>query len=82
MSNELTILYTAEATAEGGRAGNARSSDGRLTVELDVPTELEGGGGPGANPEQLFAAAYAFTDTGALPEAGIGAPASKVVSNR
>jgi osmotically inducible protein OsmC len=59
MSNELTILYTAEATAEGGRAGNARSSDDRLAVELDVPTELEGQGGPGTNPEQLFAAAYA-----------------------
>jgi Ohr subfamily peroxiredoxin len=59
MSNELTTLYTAEATAEGGRAGHARSSDGRLAVELDVPTELEGRGGPGTNPEQLFAAAYA-----------------------
>ena len=59
MSHELTILYTADATAEGGRAGHARSSDGRLDVELDVPTELAGKGGPGTNPEQLFAAAYA-----------------------
>jgi osmotically inducible protein OsmC len=59
MSDEITILYTAEATAEGGRAGHARTSDGRLAVELDVPSEIGGAGGPGTNPEQLFAAAYA-----------------------
>ena len=59
MSTEITILYTAEATAEGGRAGHARTSDGRLAVDLDVPTEMGGPGGLGSNPEQLFAAAYA-----------------------
>ena len=53
------ILYTAEATAEGGREGHARTSDGRLDVGLDVPTEMGGPGGPGTNPEQLFAAGYA-----------------------
>src|SRR5213593_512171 len=53
------ILYTAEATAIGGREGHARASDGRLDVELDVPTEMGGTGGPGTNPEQLFAAGYA-----------------------
>ena len=52
------ILYTAEATAEGGREGHARTSDSRLDVELDVPTEMGGTGGPGTNPEQLFAAGY------------------------
>ena len=52
-------LYTAEATAVGGREGQARTSDGRLDVELDVPAEMEGSGGPGTNPEQLFAAGYA-----------------------
>ena len=41
------ILYTAEASAEGGREGHARTSDGRLDVELDVPTEMGGTGGPG-----------------------------------
>ena len=41
------ILYTAEATATGGREGHARTSDGRLAVELDVPTEMGGAGGPG-----------------------------------
>ena len=49
----------AEATAIGGREGHAQTSDGRLDVELDVPTEMGGTGGPGTNPEQLFAAGYA-----------------------
>jgi lipoyl-dependent peroxiredoxin len=52
------ILYTAEATSEGGRRGHARTSDGRLNVDLDVPTEMGGTNGPGTNPEQLFAAGY------------------------
>ncbi len=54
-----TVLYTAEAVVEGGREGHARSSDGNLDVELDTPSELEGSGGSGTNPEQLFAAGYA-----------------------
>jgi lipoyl-dependent peroxiredoxin len=53
-----TVLYTAEALVEGGRDGHARSSDCHLDVELDVPIELEGEGGSGTNPEQLFAAGY------------------------
>ena len=53
------VLYTAEATAEGGRDGRAQSSDGRLEVELDVPAEMGGSGGAGTNPEQLFAAGWA-----------------------
>ena len=59
MSNQLEILYTAEATATGGREGHARTSDGRVDVDLDVPSEMGGTGGPGTNPEQLFAAGYA-----------------------
>jgi lipoyl-dependent peroxiredoxin len=59
MSNQTKILYTAEATATGGREGNARTSDGRLDVDLDLPSEMGGTGGPGTNPEQLFAAGYA-----------------------
>jgi osmotically inducible protein OsmC len=54
----VKILYTAEATA-GAREGRARSSDGRLDVELSRPTGMRGEGGPGTNPEQLFAAGYA-----------------------
>src|SRR2546422_6920263 len=52
------ILYTADATTEGGREGHARTSDGRLDVDLDVPEEMGGTGGPGTNPEQLFAVGY------------------------
>jgi Ohr subfamily peroxiredoxin len=59
MINEPKILYTAEATVTGGREGHARTSDGRLDVDLDVPAEMGGTSGPGTNPEQLFAAGYA-----------------------
>ena len=59
-ANELTkVLYTAEAVTEGGRAGHGRTSDGRLDVELSVPESMGGDGGPGTNPEQLFALGYA-----------------------
>jgi Ohr subfamily peroxiredoxin len=59
MSEQPEILYTAEATAIGGREGHARTSDGRIDVDLDVPSEMGGTGGPGTNPEQLFASGYA-----------------------
>ena len=62
----VKVLYTAEATATGGRAGHAASSDGRLDVDLSVPTEIGGDGGPGTNPEQLFAAGYAACFQGAM----------------
>jgi len=55
----MKILYTTEAVVEGGRAGHGRTSDGRLAVELSVPKELGGEGGPGTNPDQLFAVGYA-----------------------
>lgn len=66
MSYQIKILYTAEATAEGGREGHARTSDGRLEVDLDVPSEMGGAGGPGTNPEQLFATGYAACFQSAL----------------
>jgi lipoyl-dependent peroxiredoxin len=59
MSDPTKILYTAKATAEGGRDGRARTNDGRLEVELDVPAEMGGSGGAGTNPEQLFATGWA-----------------------
>ena len=52
-------VYTAEATASGARTGEVSSSDGRLTAQLSRPAEMGGDGGPGTNPEQLFAAGYA-----------------------
>jgi Ohr subfamily peroxiredoxin len=54
----MNILYTAEATAWGGREGRTASTDGLLDVSLTVPKELGGPGGA-TNPEQLFAAGYA-----------------------
>ncbi len=66
MSNEIKVLYTAEATATGGREGHSRTSDGRVDVDLDVPTEMGGSGGPGTNPEQLFATGYAACFQSAL----------------
>jgi lipoyl-dependent peroxiredoxin len=59
MSEVPDVLYTSEATVTGGREGHGRTSDGRLEVDLDVPKEMGGSGGPGTNPEQLFAVAYA-----------------------
>ena len=52
-------LYTAEATAYGAGTGAVVSSDERLDLELSRPSEMGGDGGPGTNPEQLFAAGYA-----------------------
>ena len=60
------ILYTATATASGGREGQATSSDGALDVTLSTPRELGGAGGDGTNPEQLFAAGYSACFLGAL----------------
>ena len=59
------VIYTAHATATGGREGSAKSSDGLLDVKLAPPKELGGGGGA-TNPEQLFAAGYAACFLGAL----------------
>src|SRR3954467_12048611 len=60
------VLYTAQATATGGRDGRAVSSDGVLNIQLSTPKELGGGGGPGTNPEQLFAAGYSACFIGAI----------------
>ncbi len=62
----LKILYTAEAEVQGGRQGHGRSTDGRLEVDLSMPKELGGDGGPGTNPEQLFAIGYAACFQSAL----------------
>jgi Ohr subfamily peroxiredoxin len=55
----MQVLYTAHATATGGRDGRATSSDQALDVKLSTPRQLGGTGGDGSNPEQLFAAGYA-----------------------
>ncbi|KAF1068074.1 MAG: Organic hydroperoxide resistance protein OhrB [Pseudomonas citronellolis] len=62
----IQALYTATATATGGRDGRATSSDGVLDVKLSTPRELGGLGGEATNPEQLFAAGYSACFIGAL----------------
>lgn len=63
----MEALYTAKATATGGRAGKVTSSDGVLDVGLAMPKSLGGSGAGGAtNPEQLFAAGYAACFDSAL----------------
>ena len=59
------IIYTAHASATGGRDGVAKSDDGKLNVKLNPPKEM-GGNGDGTNPEQLFAAGYAACFLGAM----------------
>jgi Ohr subfamily peroxiredoxin len=54
----MNILYTAEATAWGGREGRVMSSDKVLDLDLAIPTSMGGPGGEKSNPEQLFAAGY------------------------
>ena len=70
MSNSPRILekqlYTASATAIGGRAGSVKSDDGTIDFPLALPTGLGGAGGAGTNPEQLFAAGYSACFAGAL----------------
>jgi Ohr subfamily peroxiredoxin len=62
----IKALYTATATATGGRDGRAVSSDRFLDVKLTTPRELGGQGGEATNPEQLFAAGYSACFIGAL----------------
>lgn len=59
-------LYTAHATSTGGRSGTSQSSDGAIKLTLSTPKELGGAGGPGTNPEQLFAAGYSACFIGAM----------------
>jgi lipoyl-dependent peroxiredoxin len=63
MSSPTTVLekrlYTATATATGGRDGRVKTDDGTLDLSLVMPPALGGSGAAGTNPEQLFAAGYA-----------------------
>lgn len=61
--------YSAHATTTGGRTGKSATDDGRLSVTLDTPKEIGGNGGPGTNPEQLFAVGYSACFLGALKAA-------------
>ncbi len=59
--------YTTSATASGGgRDGKTALDDGTMSLDLVLPKELGGPGGPGANPEKLFALGYSACYMGAL----------------
>jgi Ohr subfamily peroxiredoxin len=68
----VDVKYTTSATATGGRDGAAATADGSLSVKLTIPKELGGPGGPGNNPEQLFAAGYSACFLGAMKAVAAG----------
>ncbi|MDX8290872.1 organic hydroperoxide resistance protein [Metabacillus indicus] len=59
-------LYTATASAIGGREGRVQTADNFLDLAIEMPKALGGRGGEGTNPEQLFAAGYAACFDSAL----------------
>src|SRR6266852_6181868 len=65
--DRIKPLFTATATAIGGRNGHTETSDGVVKADLSVPKAMGGPGRPGAaTPEHLFAAGYAACFGGAL----------------
>jgi lipoyl-dependent peroxiredoxin len=65
--DKIKAMFTATATATGGRNGRSEASDGSISVDLSVPREMGGAGRPGTTtPEHLFAAGYAACFGGAL----------------
>ncbi len=82
----MNILYTTEATSTGGREGQSATTDGKIAVTLSTPKELGGAGGPGTNPEQLFAMGYSACFLGALKfvagKAHVAIPADATVTGQ
>lgn len=65
--DSIKPLFTATATAKGGRNGHTEADDHSVAVDLSVPKAMGGPGKPGtATPEHLFAAGYAACFGGAL----------------
>jgi Ohr subfamily peroxiredoxin len=62
----MKTLYTAEATATGGRNGHVKSSNEVLDLQVRMPKALGGANDEYANPEMLFAAGYAACFDSAL----------------
>lgn len=80
----VDVKYRTTATATGGREGAARTADGNFEVKLSTPKELGGAGGPGTNPEQLFASGYSACFLGAMkavaPSLHLKVPAETTVT--
>lgn len=65
--DKIKPLFTATATATGGRNGHSEASDGSVKVDLSLPKELGGAAKPGTTtPEHLFASGYAACFGGAI----------------
>ncbi|HWI29687.1 MAG TPA: organic hydroperoxide resistance protein [Stellaceae bacterium] len=65
--DKIKPLFTATATATGGRNGHTAAEDGTVSADLSVPKAMGGPGKPGTTtPEHLFAAGYAACFGGAL----------------
>ena len=63
----IKTLFTAHATAIGGRNGHAQADDNLVSVDLSVPKAMGGPGKPGTTtPEHLFATGYAACLGGAI----------------
>ncbi len=62
----IDVKYRTTATAVGGRDGRAYTEDDTFDLAVTTPKELGGAGGPGTNPEQLFAAGYSACFLSAL----------------
>lgn len=60
--NISKVLYSGNVVVTGGRNGEAKSSDGKLSIELTSP----GSKGNGTNPEQLLAAGWSACFIGAM----------------
>lgn len=65
--DSIKPLFTATATAVGGRNGHSEANDGLVKVDLSVPKEMGGPGKAGTTtPEHLFATGYAACFGGAI----------------
>jgi Ohr subfamily peroxiredoxin len=65
--DNIKPLFTAVATAVGGRNGHTEAQDGSVSANLSVPKAMGGPGKPNTTtPEHLFAAGYAACFGGAL----------------
>jgi osmotically inducible protein OsmC len=65
------VLFTATATATGGRNGHTEADDHSVAADLSVPKAMGGPGKPNTStPEHLFAAGYAACFGGALDYIG------------
>jgi osmotically inducible protein OsmC len=65
------VLFTATATATGGRNGHSEAEDHSVKADLSVPKEMGGPGKAGTTtPEHLFATGYAACFGGAIDFVG------------